>query len=205
MISHKEVKWVSNKEEKQTVEEVNTAVDAEMVQEETNENVDDQPVSEEEAVEEETVSVEDYNQLKDDFEEMKNKMLRVQADFDNFRRRTKIEQETAAKYRSQRLAEELLPAMDNFERAMQVSPESDDAKSLLKGVEMVYNQIGQALEKEGITPIEAVGQPFDPNLHQAIMQVEDDQFDSNTVVEEMQRGYQLKDRVIRPSMVKVNA
>ncbi|ADH99871.1 nucleotide exchange factor GrpE [Salisediminibacterium selenitireducens] len=196
---------MSNKEEKQTVEEVNTAVDAEMVQEETNENVDDQPVSEEEAVEEETVSVEDYNQLKDDFEEMKNKMLRVQADFDNFRRRTKIEQETAAKYRSQRLAEELLPAMDNFERAMQVSPESDDAKSLLKGVEMVYNQIGQALEKEGITPIEAVGQPFDPNLHQAIMQVEDDQFDSNTVVEEMQRGYQLKDRVIRPSMVKVNA
>lgn len=196
---------MSNKEEKQTVEEVNTAADAEVVQDETKENIDDQPVSEEEAVEEETVSVEDYNQLKDDFEEMKNKMLRVQADFDNFRRRTKIEQETAAKYRSQRLAEELLPAMDNFERAMQVSPESEDAKSLLKGVEMVYNQIGQALEKEGITPIEAVGQPFDPNLHQAIMQVEDEQYESNTVVEEMQRGYQLKDRVIRPSMVKVNA
>lgn len=192
---------MNNKEDRDTVEEVEDLEDVEIIEPEDPATIDEEPVSEEE----EPVSRQEYNQLKDELEDMKNKLLRTQADFDNFRRRTKIEQETAAKYRSQRLAEELLPAIDNFERALEVEPENDDAKSLLKGVEMVYNQLQQALEKEGITPIEAVGQPFDPNLHQAIMQVEEPEYESNIVVEEMQRGYQLKDRVIRPSMVKVNA
>ncbi|AOM82577.1 nucleotide exchange factor GrpE [Salisediminibacterium beveridgei] len=198
---------MDNKENRDTVEEVEEVDDVEIIEPEDPASIDEEPVSEEAstAEEEETVSRQDYNQLKDELDDMKNKLLRTQADFDNFRRRTKIEQETAAKYRSQRLAEEMLPAIDNFERALEIQPENDDTKSLLKGVEMAYNQLQQALEKEGITPIEAVGQPFDPNLHQAIMQVEEPDYESNIVVEEMQRGYQLKDRVIRPSMVKVNA
>ncbi|WP_255235582.1 nucleotide exchange factor GrpE [Salipaludibacillus sp. LMS25] len=134
-----------------------------------------------------------------------NRMLRIQADYDNFRRRTKQEKESAAKYRSQNLAEKLLPALDNFERGMMITPQQEETKSLLQGMEMVYRQLKDALAEEGIEPIETVGKPFDPHYHQAVMQVETDEYESNVVVEEMQKGYQLKDKVIRPAMVKVNA
>ncbi|MFA9558792.1 nucleotide exchange factor GrpE [Evansella sp. AB-rgal1] len=143
-------------------------------------------------------------ELEQKLEETTNRLLRIQADYENFRRRTRMEKEADAKYRSQRLAEELLPAMDNFERALMIQPESEETKNLLQGVEMVYRQLKEGLSKEGIEPIETVGQPFDPHLHQAVMQVETDEFDKNVVVEELQKGYKLKDRVIRPAMVKVN-
>jgi molecular chaperone GrpE len=77
-------------------------------------------------------------------------------------------------------------------------------KSILQGMDMVYRQLVEALKKEGVEAIESVGQPFDPHLHQAVMQVEDSSFEANTVIEEFQKGYKLKDRIIRPSMVKVN-
>jgi molecular chaperone GrpE len=144
-------------------------------------------------------------ELETKLEETTNRMLRLQADYDNFRRRSKQEKESAAKYRSQSLAESLIPALDNFERAMMIDAQSDETKSLLQGMEMVYRQLKEALANEGIEPIESVGQPFDPHVHQAVMQVESEEYDSNIVVEEMQKGYQLKDRVIRPAMVKVNA
>nr|WP_233254188.1 nucleotide exchange factor GrpE [Salipaludibacillus keqinensis] len=144
-------------------------------------------------------------ELETKLEETTNRMLRLQADYDNFRRRSKQEKESAAKYRSQSLAESLIPALDNFERAMMIDAQSDETKSLLQGMEMVYRQLKEALANEGIEPIESVGQPFDPHVHQAVMQVESEEYDANIVVEEMQKGYQLKDRVIRPAMVKVNA
>ncbi|GEL07283.1 nucleotide exchange factor GrpE [Salisediminibacterium halotolerans] len=137
--------------------------------------------------------------------EMEEKLLRVQADYDNFRRRTKQEKEAAAKYRSQNLAESLLPVIDNFERAMMITPKAEETQSLLKGVQMVYNQLLEALEKEGVTPIASVGEPFDPHYHQAVMQEESAEYDSNIVIEEMQKGYRLNDRVLRPAMVKVSA
>ncbi|QDF56644.1 heat shock protein, GrpE [Bacillus velezensis] len=137
-------------------------------------------------------------------DEKENKLLRVQADFENYKRRSRLEMEAAQKYRSQNVVTEILPALDNFERALQVEAESEQTKSLLQGMEMVRRQLMDALEKEGVQAIEAVGQEFDPNLHQAVMQVEDENFGSNIVIEELQKGYKLKDRVIRPSMVKVN-
>ncbi|MEC4587403.1 nucleotide exchange factor GrpE, partial [Bacillus safensis] len=85
-----------------------------------------------------------------------------------------------------------------------IDPDNEQTKSLLEGMQMVYRQLVEALKNEGVEPIEAVGKEFDPNLHQAVMQVEDENYDSNIVVEELQKGYKLKDRVIRPSMVKVN-
>lgn len=97
-----------------------------------------------------------------------------------------------------------IPALDSFERALQVEADNEQTKSLLQGMEMVHRQLVEALKKEGVEAIEAVGQEFDPNLHQAVMQAEDENYGSNIVVEEMQKGYKLKDRVIRPSMVKVN-
>ncbi|MCY9181720.1 nucleotide exchange factor GrpE [Bacillus haynesii] len=143
-------------------------------------------------------------ELQERLEEKENKLLRVQADFENYKRRARLDLEAAEKYRSQRIISELLPALDNFERALQIDPDNEQTKSLLQGMEMVHRQILEALKNEGVEQIPSVGEQFDPNLHQAVMQVEDEAYESNAVVEELQKGYKLKDRVIRPSMVKVN-
>ncbi|KMK75940.1 protein GrpE [Alkalihalobacillus pseudalcaliphilus] len=137
--------------------------------------------------------------------DLNQRILRVQADYDNFRRRSREEKESAAKYRSQNVIEGLLPVLDNFERALLVEPENEEAKSLLTGMEMVYRQLQEALKNEGIEVIPTVGENFDPHRHQAVMQVEEEGYESNQIVAELQKGYLLKDKVIRPSMVKVNA
>ncbi|HZG76907.1 MAG TPA: nucleotide exchange factor GrpE [Paenibacillus sp.] len=130
--------------------------------------------------------------------------LRTQADFDNFRRRARTEKEEFAKYASQKLIEGLLPIVDNFDRAVAASREQRDFESLAKGVEMIQRQLAQLLEGEGLRAIEAVGHPFNPELHQAIMQVPAEEGgESGVVVEELQKGYLLKEKVIRPAMVKV--
>jgi molecular chaperone GrpE len=142
--------------------------------------------------------------LKAKLEEADNRYLRLQADFDNFRRRTRLDQEASEKYRAQKLITDLLPALDNFERAIQMEAENEHTKGLLQGMDMVYRGLLEALKKEGVEVIEAVGKEFDPHLHQAVMQGEDGNYGSNIVTAEFQKGYLLKDRVIRPSMVQVN-
>ncbi|WP_067837087.1 nucleotide exchange factor GrpE [Amphibacillus sediminis] len=179
-----------NKAEKDTTEEeVVTDVEQELVDDNDH---DSEAVSDE------------LKQLEAEKEEIYQKLLRIQAEYDNFRKRTQREKAADLKYKSQSLVTELLPVVDNFERALQTKPDSEQAQSFVEGIEMVYRQLQTALEKEGVEVIETVGQPFDPNVHQAVLQVEDDSYESNTVVEEMQKGYRLKDRVIRPAMVKVN-
>lgn len=143
-------------------------------------------------------------ELQERLDEKENKLLRVQADFENYKRRARLDLEAVEKYRSQRIISDLLPALDNFERALGIDPDNEQTKSLLQGMEMVHRQILDALQNEGVEIIPSVGEQFDPNLHQAVMQVEDEAYESNAVVEELQKGYKLKDRVIRPSMVKVN-
>jgi molecular chaperone GrpE len=142
--------------------------------------------------------------LKGKLEEADNRYLRLQADFDNFRRRTRLDLEASEKYRAQKLITDLLPALDNFERAMQLEADNEQTKSLLQGMDMVYRSLIDALKKEGVEPIDAVGKEFDPHQHQAVMQSSDENYGSNIVTDEFQKGYLLKDRVIRPSMVKVN-
>ncbi|ONK24189.1 nucleotide exchange factor GrpE [Siminovitchia sp. FSL H7-0308] len=143
-------------------------------------------------------------ELEAKLQEYENRYLRLLADFDNFRRRVKLDKEADEKYRAQHLITNLLPALDNFERAMQIEPDNEQTRALLDGVNMVYKSIIEALKSEGAEQIEAVGKEFDPNLHQAVMQTEDDEAGENIVVEEFQKGYMLKDRVIRPAMVKVS-
>ncbi|WP_066049837.1 nucleotide exchange factor GrpE [Robertmurraya korlensis] len=143
-------------------------------------------------------------ELEAKLQEAENRYLRLQADFDNSRRRARIDLEAAQKYRAQSLITNLLPALDNFERALQIEPDNEQTKGLLQGMDMVYRNLSEALKSEGLETIEAVGNPFDPHMHQAVMQVEDPSFESNVVVEEFQKGYKLKDKVIRPAMVKVN-
>jgi len=142
--------------------------------------------------------------LEQELLEKENRILRLQADFDNYRRRTRSEMEAIEKYRSQSLALEILPSVDNFERALQVEAKSEEGKSILSGMEMIYKGLLEALKKEGVEPIETVGKEFDPKYHHAVMQGNDETKDSNIILEEYQKGYLLKDRVLRPAMVKVN-
>lgn len=141
------------------------------------------------ALEQQTALAEDYL----------TRLQRLQADFENFRRRVTKEKEDFAKYASESLICSMLPILDNFERALA----SGESGNLLTGVEMIFRQFKEVLEKEGLCPINAVDNPFDPNCHEAVMQVETDEHPDNTVIEEFQKGYLLKDKVIRPAMVKV--
>jgi molecular chaperone GrpE len=144
-------------------------------------------------------------QLKALADENHQRFLRAQADFDNFRRRSRQEKEEFAKYASLKLIEQLLPVVDNFERALAAARDITDPDALQKGVDMIFRQLGQILEQEGLKPIDAVGQPFNPEYHQAIMQVESAEHEEGIVVEEIQKGYYLKDKVLRPTMVKVSS
>lgn len=189
--------------EKNVVEQEET-VDKQDTEEVEVEVVDAEDVSVEDATDNADETTAKIAELQAKLDETENKMLRTQADFDNFRRRTRLDQEAAQKYRAQSIVSDILPALDNFERALQIEANNEQTKSLLQGMNMVYNQLVQALQNEGVETIKSVGEPFDPHLHQAVMQVEDENFEPNTVVEELQKGYKLKDRVIRPAMVKVN-
>lgn len=146
---------------------------------------------------------EELERIKKERDDTVDRLLRAQAEFDNFKKRTQRERIAERTYKSQDLVNELLPALDNFERALAVEP-TDDTKSILDGITMVYNQVKDALKSENVEVIETVGKEFDPNLHHAVMQVEDENYESNIIIEELQKGYILKDRVIRPAMVKVN-
>ncbi|MFD1772881.1 nucleotide exchange factor GrpE [Paenibacillus rhizophilus] len=140
-------------------------------------------------------------ELADDYQ---GRVLRVQADYDNFRRRTLKEKEELAQYATSKLVTELLPVLDNFERALATAPAGSDSDAFAKGVNMIFRQLDGVLKSEGLTPMESVGQPFNPEFHQAIMQVESDEYEEGIVTEEVQKGYLLKNKVLRPAMVKVS-
>lgn len=198
----------SQKEAEQEEIVQNTEQEAEeFTSEEHNTEVGDSNIDESSNLEETKEPSEEQLEIKrlqDELEDKQNRLLRLQADLENYRRRVRLDQEAAAKYRAQSLIENILPALDNFERALNAEASEEGTKSLLKGMEMIYRQLLDALKKEGLEVIEAVGNEFDPNFHQAVMQVEDSNYGSNIVIEELQKGYKLKDRVIRPTMVKVN-
>ena len=146
----------------------------------------------------------ELTQAKAKADEHYDQLLRLQADFDNFRKRTQKEKTELIKYASERLVSELLPVLDNFERATSSAQCNADFTAFSQGVEMILRQLQTALGKEGLKAMEAVGQPFDPNLHDAVLRVESDEHPENTVVEELQKGYFLNEKVLRPCMVKVS-
>ncbi|MEB2299828.1 nucleotide exchange factor GrpE [Lysinibacillus xylanilyticus] len=175
-------------------------VQAENVVEETEVKVEEQEV--ELTIEEQYEAKLAELQAKLDDEESRH--LRLRADFDNIRRRNQLDREAAEKYRAQTLLSDLLPVLDNFERALQVEATSEETASIVKGIEMVYRSLIEATEKEGLQIIKAEGEQFDPNVHQAVMQEQDSEKETGVVLRELQKGYMLKDRVLRPTMVSVN-
>ncbi len=143
----------------------------------------------------------ELQKLQEENEELKNRLLRLQADFDNYRKRVRAEKEELIEFANQELIKKLLPVLDNMDRACSSSEQS--VEGIREGLEKIAKQFKELLEKEGVTPIECEGEPFDPNCHEAVLCEEGSEHPSNTVVQELQKGYRMKDKVLRPSMVKV--
>ncbi len=136
-------------------------------------------------------------------EELNDKYMRTFAEFDNFRKRTEKEKAAMFEVGAKSIVEKILPIVDSFERGLATLSEEDKSQPFADGMDKVYKQMVKALEEAGVTPIEAVGKEFDPNLHNAVMHGEDDSLGENIIAEEYQKGYKYRDSVVRYSMVKV--
>jgi len=137
-------------------------------------------------------------------EEYLDYLKRLKAEFENYKKRSLKEREKMAKLAIEDLIKELLPVMDDLERALNSAKQSKDLSVLMEGVRMTLGQLKNVLKKKGLEEIKAEGEEFDPYIHEAVMQVELNKYPDNLVVEEMRKGYKLNDRILRPSMVKVN-
>lgn len=156
------------------------------------------------AEEAEVTAEQEMAKMKQEVEETNDTMLRLAAELDNYKKRVAKERESLIRYIVQDIIQELLPILDNFERAIESADKSKDCDSLLEGVRMISRQMYDALERKGVSRINAAGKTFDPTIHEAVMQVNSEEHPENVVVEELQKGYMLHDRVIRPSMVVVS-
>ena len=183
-----------------------------MNEEKTTEEVKETEAEElaEEVVEEdEEEIVEDINEesevdlLRKEVDKLKNDYARAYADTENLKRRLMNEAEQTRKYRIQSFAKEIVPVIDNLERALKVEV-NENNQALLKGVQMVYDQLINALKQEGVEEVDCLNKPFDANFAQAIMMEKVEGVDSGIVIEVLQKGYVLKDRILRPAMVKVS-
>ena len=135
-----------------------------------------------------------------------DRLLRVSAEFDNYKKRKTREMQDVIKFANEKIVADLLPVVDNLERALaSISCQSGDEDPMVQGVALVLDEIIKVLEKYHIKPIKALGEPFDPALHQAMMQEPTDEYPPNTVVKEMQKGYLIHDRLLRPTLVAVSS
>ena len=201
-------------ETKKTVdseEEIKTSEEEKTTREETAEETEKQAEhAEETETEEENVSEKKgfFGKKKKDkkdtqIEDLTDKLRRQMAEFDNFRKRTEKEKSGMFEMGAKSVVEKLLPVVDNLERGLASVPEDQKEDPFVAGVDKVYKQLLTVFDELGVKPIEAVGQPFDPNFHNAVMHVEDDEQGENVVIEEFQKGYMYHDSVVRHSMVKV--
>lgn len=136
-------------------------------------------------------------------EELQERLVRQMAEFDNFRKRTEKEKSSMYEIGARDIIEKILPVLDNFERGLSAVPEEEKGSSFAEGIEMIYKQLWKMLEDAGVEAIEAEGQPFDPNLHNAVMHIDDDSFGENVISQELQKGYKYRGTVVRHSMVQV--
>lgn len=141
--------------------------------------------------------------LKARIDELEDRVKRQMAEFENFRKRTDKEKAAMFETGAKSVIEKILPVVDNFERGLAAVPEDEKGSAFVEGMNKVYKQLLTELDNMGVKPIEAVGQEFDPNFHNAVMHIEDENFGENIVAEEFQKGYTYHDTVVRHSMVKV--
>lgn len=174
-----------------TCEETSTQATEEVAQEDETQ--------EDDAVENETKL--DKKDLK--IQELQDKYMRTFAEFDNFRKRSEKEKTAMFEVGAKSIVEKILPVVDNFERAFATVPEEDKENPFVVGMDKVFKQMITSLEEAGVKPIEAVGNEFNPDIHNAVMHIEDESFGENEVIEELQKGYMYRESVVRHSMVKV--
>ncbi len=189
------------KEQETPVEDIAEETEKEETPKEA-EATDDADVSEEEK-EPEKEEKKDPRDAK--IEELNDKVMRQMAEFDNFRKRTEKEKDQMFEVGAKSIIEKILPIIDNFERALEMAGSNEEEKQdpFMDGMEMVYRQLMDELEKAGVTPIEALGKDFDPEYHNAVMQEEGEEGQSGKVIKELQKGYMYRDSVVRHSMVCV--
>ena len=198
-------------EEEQTpeeaVEEENEAAEEETVEEATEENAAEDNAADEETVEQDGDKKGFFKKKKDkkdeQIEELNDKLKRQMAEFDNFRKRTEKEKTQMYDMGAKSIIEKILPVIDNFERGFTMVQDEDKDDAFVTGMDKVYKQMLAELESIGVKPIEAVGTEFNPDFHNAVMQVESEEYESGIVAQELQKGYTYKDTVVRHSMVAV--
>lgn len=200
-------------EEMEVADDINYADEAEDAEEADGvfETSDESESSDQEANNSDTLKTEPVKEKKffkkkkdkkdEKIEELTEKLQRQMAEFDNFRKRTEKEKSSMYAIGAKDIIEKILPVVDNFERGLATAENMEDP--FAAGMDKIYKQLTTALADLGVEPIEAVGQEFDPNLHNAVMHVEDEEAGENVVVEEFQKGYKYKDTIVRHSMVKV--
>ena len=176
--------------------------DGERMEEPLDINEEDIVTAAEESAQKTSEMTDEAVQLIKELDDLKETHLRLHADFDNFRKRAVKEKYEISSYAVSGLMSKLIGVMDNFDRAIKSDPQNDTP--FYQGIKMVAKQLDELLSEEGLTVIPTVGEPFDPNKHYAVMTENDPEQGDDLIVEELQTGYQFKDKVIRPSMVKVN-
>jgi len=199
LVTVKEVKTVSKKDKKDKKEE-------KKVEPETKEEVKEEAAKEKVEKEEtkEPTQEEIIQGLLVQLDKAKNDVARAYADTENMKKRLQKEADTAKKYRFQQAGLEILPILDSMELALKVESEDEAIKNYVKGFEMIHKQLVGVLENEGVKPIEALNKPFDHNTMQALMQEAKEGVEPGIVIEVLQKGYMLKDRILRPALVKVS-
>lgn len=189
------------------VKDVDTSDDSKLKEQELVNEVLAKALEEEEAKSEEVVEEDELSEDTDPRElkisDLEDRLRRQMAEFDNFRKRTEKEKSAMFDMGAKHIIESMLPAIDNFERGLKVIPVDKEAKAFYDGIDMIYKQMIKSLSDIGVVAIDCVGKEFDPDLHNAVMHVEDSEVSENIVIEEFQKGYMYKDTVIRHSMVKV--
>ena len=194
-----------NEAEEKEVEAAKAEENTEAAPEETAETKEAKAEDSAEAKAEDTAEEESAGneKLKAKIDELNDKCLRQMAEFENFRKRTDKEKEAMFETGAKSVIEKILPVIDNFERGFDALTDEDKDSKFAEGMKMIYKQLMDELDKIQVKPIEAVGKEFDPNLHNAVMQTESDEYESGIVAQELQKGYTYRDQVVRHSMVAV--
>ena len=180
--------------------------DTNQLEKEGTQGDEDNETQTDDSVEPETAASieEEFAKLKAEYQEQYDQMLRKIAEFDNAKKRAERRAEESSKYAVEGVIKDVIPIIDSVERAVESTNESKDFDALSDGIQLIHKQLLDSLQRRNVNPIEAMGENFDPNRHEAIMHVESEEVPENAVIEEYQRGYTLHDRVVRPSMVSVS-
>lgn len=178
----------------------------ENIADETNEEIKEN-VDAETSVDEADSSVDnsDFDKLKEDFDKLNNQYLRLAADFDNYRKRQEAERENLLKFGTENALKKLIEVLDNFERGQKALENVDDCQKVKESFGLVHKQVVETLNKLGMEEIKAEGEEFDPNFHEAVMRTPTADYPENTIINELQKGYKMGDKVLRPTLVNVAA